>query len=51
MTPTDDTRTYYRKAMGLSACARTFVSLGKWIDAARSVDKAQEYWLLVRWQQ
>lgn len=50
MTPTPETRVYYQKAAGLACCARTFVSLGLWLEAQRSVDSALEYWRLVEWQ-
>lgn len=50
MTPTEATRDYYRKAMGLAACARSFVTLGMWRDAHRALDNAREYWLKVEWK-
>jgi hypothetical protein len=50
MKPTPETVNSYRTACGLSMCARTFASLGKWHDAHRCLDKAKEHWLKVEWQ-
>jgi len=51
MTPTFETRAFYMKAMGLAACARSFVGLGMWGEASRVFNQAQEYWYQVEWQQ
>lgn len=50
MTPTPETRAYYQKAFGLTACARTYVSLGMWFAAHKALDSAKQYWLQVEWR-
>jgi hypothetical protein len=49
MKPTPETDRHYRQAMGLSMCARTFASLGKWFDAHRCLEKAKQHWIKVEW--
>lgn len=50
MKPTPETKTYHDKAMGLSACIRTYVQLGMWRDAQRTADTAKEFWIKVEWE-
>lgn len=50
MTPTPETKEFYKRAITLACCVRGYAQTGAWEDAQRMANVVRELWIKVEWQ-